>query len=56
MTKLADTILVLNNHKLEQIGTFSELIQDENGLFYKMYKMQEWWYDKNVEQNTVYSQ
>ncbi len=44
-TKMADTIIVLNDGKIIESGTHNELI-DKNGLYCEMFEAQKKWYSK----------
>lgn len=44
-TKLSDKIIVMDKGKIEEIGTFDELIKNK-GLFYRMHQAQYKWYDQ----------
>ncbi len=44
-TKLSDKIIVMDKGKIEEIGTFDELINNK-GLFYRMHQAQSKWYER----------
>jgi len=42
--KYADRIIVINNGKIEEIGTHDQLMENQYGLYKKMFQLQQQWY------------